>query len=161
MSKQVPSKEEQLLTERLRREAIESCPAFSESLHQHILATVRQHHAAVANLVTGTTASRRWPRVLVAALTAACLLCAVVIGWQVLANASRQNPVEKSPPDAPLIVKLPSIGDFTNHTIGKLDELSVSAALEPQTTPLKRDARAVASVFLNRLPIDMKMADDR
>jgi hypothetical protein len=161
MPKQVPSKEEQLLAEQLRREAIESRPAFSESLHQHILNAVRQNHAAVANLATGTAASRRWPRVLAAALTAACLLSAVAIGWQLLANASRQNPVEKMPSDAPSIAKLPSIGDFTDHTIGKLDELSVSAALEPQTTPLKRDARAVASVFLNRLPIDVKMADDR
>ena len=61
----------------------------------------------------------------------------------------------------PSINDLPSIGDLTDHTVGRLDRLTVSAALEPQTTHLKHDARAVASVFLDRLPVNVKMADNR
>jgi hypothetical protein len=160
MSKRVPSNEEPLLAERLRREAIESRPAFSESLHQRILRATKQHHAVMASLVSGPTVRRRWPRMLAAALAAACLLCAVAIGWRLMLDASRRGPVEKMPVDQAKI-KLPSIGDLTDHTLGRLDHLTVSAALEPHTTPLKHDARAVASIFLDRLPVDVKVVDNR
>ena len=61
----------------------------------------------------------------------------------------------------PSINVLPSISDFTDHTVGRLDQLTISAALEPQTTHLKHDARAVASVFLDRLPVNVKLVDNR
>jgi hypothetical protein len=57
---------------------------------------------------------------------------------------------------------LPSIDELADHTVGRLDSLTVSAALEPQKTHLKNDARAVADMFLDRLPIDPKLlADNR
>jgi hypothetical protein len=162
MSKRIRSNEERLRFERLGREALESRPAFSESLHQHILRVVRQHHATAANLVVGPAVSRRWPRVLASALTAACLLAAVAIGWRLMENASRQSRIEKIRSLAgPTLNKLPSIGDLTDHTVGKLDQLTVSAALEPQTTPLKHDARAVAGIFLDRLPVNLTVVDNR
>jgi hypothetical protein len=162
MSKRVSSNEEELLAERLRREAIESRPAFSESLHRRILRDVRQHHAAAATLVAGPAVARRWPRVLAAVLAAACLLGAVAVGWQLMENASRQSRIEEIRSLAgPTLNKLPSIGDLTDRTVGKLDKLTVSAALEPQTTPLKHDARAVAGIFLDRLPVGVTVADNR
>jgi hypothetical protein len=161
MFKRVSSTQQRLLGERLRREAMESRPAFSESLHRRIVCAVKQHHAAVASLVAGPTVSRRWPRVLAAAL-AACVLCAAAIGWQLVENASRQG-VGKGmrPVHGTSLADLPSINDLTGKAVGRLDNLTVSATLEPQTTPLKHDARSVASVFLDRLPIDVKLVNNR
>jgi len=81
----------------------------------------------------------------------------VAIGWQLMVNASRRSGVEKTQQ----VAELPSIRDLTDHTVGRLDRLTVAAALEPQTTPLKHDARAVASVFLDRLPVNMNVANNR
>jgi hypothetical protein len=192
MFKRVPSKEEQLLAERLRREAMESRPAFSESLHRRILTAVKQQNEAetqgadsvpllrrsiavqdplaghclcqaVAHdeVKRGRTASRRWPRMLAATLAAACLLCAVAIGWQLLRHSAPQDPGRGTQFAGPSINELPSINDWTDRTVGRLDHLSVSAAFEPQTTHLKHDASAVASVFLDRLPVNVKVAENR
>jgi hypothetical protein len=161
MSKQDSSKKGQLLVEQLRREATESRPAFSESLHQRIVCAVKQHHAAMASLAARPKVSRRWPRVVAAALTAACLLCAVAIAWQLLGNVSGQGQMPKGPPTPLAVAELPSIGELTDHTVGELDGLTVSAALKPQATHLKHDVSAVASVFLDRLPVSVKVADDR
>ena len=168
MPKRSLSKQEQQLAEQLRHEAIESRPAFSESLHRRILSAVKQGQAAESqtaesvprlrrsSAMTGQdqwqTVTRRWPRALAIALTAACLLCAVGTGWVAL----RQNAVEK-----PSLAQLPSVSDLTVHTVGRLNDLSVAAVLEPQTTPLENDARAVAGVFLDRLPISVKIVDSR
>ena len=179
MPKQVLSKQEQQLAEQLRREAIESRPAFSESLHRRILSAIEQQRTAETQAAERVpllrssgeaqgrapehclcqavahhgsdhplTQSRHWPRV----LAAACLLCAVGTGWVAL----RQNAVEK-----PSLTQLPSVRDLTDHTVGRFDDLTVAAVLEPQTTPLKNDARAVAGVFLDRLPIPVKMVGNR
>ena len=95
-------------------------------------------------------------------MAAACLLCAVAIGWRLMKGSSQQGPVQGMPQVAgPSINDLPSIGDLTDRTVGGLDRLTVSAALEPHTTYLKHDARAVASIFLDRLPMNVKMADNR
>ncbi len=162
MSKRVSSEQEQLLAERLRREAIESRPAFSESLHRRIFSAVRQRQAAETSGAAAPTVLRRWPRVLAAALAAACLLCAVAVGWRLMVNASRQSRLEKMAQVAgPSIDRLPSIGELTDHAVARLDHLTVSAALEPQTAPLKHDAMAVAGVFLDRLPVNMKLANNQ
>ena len=162
MFKRVPSTEERLLAEQLRREAMESRPWFSESLHRRILGAVKHHRAATANLAGVPTVSRRWPRVLAAVLTAACLLCAVAIGWRLMKNPAQQEPAQGTPQVAgPSINDLPSIGDLTDHTVDRFDRLTISAALEPQTTHLKHDARAVAGIFLDRLPVNVKVVDNR
>jgi hypothetical protein len=169
MPKRSLSKQEQQLAEQLRHEAIESRPAFSESLHRRILSAVKQGQAAESQMAENVPllrrssaapdreVTRRWQRVLAIALTAACLLCAVGTGWVAL----RQNSVEKPSVAPPSLAQLPSVGDLTDHTVDQLDDLTVAAVLEPQTTPLKNDARAVASVFLDRLPVPVKMVDNR
>ena len=157
MFKRVPSAEERLLSKLLESDAAESRPAFSELLHQRTIFAAKQQRAAAP------TVSRRWPRVVAAALAAACLLFALAIGWQVMENASRQDPGPGIPPDAQaLIADLPSIDDLADRTVGRLDHLTVSVALQPQATRLKHDAYAVANVFLDRLPVDAKLlADNR
>jgi hypothetical protein len=168
MFKRISSTEERLLGERLRREAMESRPAFSESLHDRIVCAVRQRRAAgnspsvrVGENGTVPFPARR-PRGLPAALAAACLLCAAAIGWQMLQNASQPAPVHLLPPTPEAsIADLPSINDLADRTVRKLDGLAVSAAWEPQATHLKNDARTAAGMFLDRLPIDVKLADNR
>ena len=70
MFKQNPSTEERLLGELLENEAVESRPAFSESLHRRTMSAARQRLAAAP-----TVAQRRSP-VLAFAAAAACLLFA-------------------------------------------------------------------------------------
>jgi len=106
MSKRVPSTEERALAERLRREAIESCPAFSESLHERIAGAVRQFHAVGIAHHRAITA-KRWRRGLAAVLAAACLFAAIAIGWQLIGIAPRQGTV-----NAPQEVAGPSIEDL-------------------------------------------------
>jgi hypothetical protein len=157
MSKENESAEERLLVERLRREAIESRPAFSESLHQRIVRAVEQRRATVAEDVKPVV-SRRWSRGLATALAAACLLCAVVIGWQLVVNASRQDP---APIARASLTDLPSIDDLTDPIVRKIDGLTVSVALEPHATHLEHDAQAVADVLLDRLPRNVKLVDNQ
>ena len=95
---------------------------------------------------------------MVAALAAACVLCAAAIGWQL---SKRQGTVETVQPVARAsIADLPSIDDLTGQAVRRLDGITVAAALEPQATHLKHDARAVAGVFLDRLPVDMKVVSN-
>ncbi len=105
---------------------------------------------------------RRRPRFLTAALAAACLLCAIVVAWQLIANAIRQSRLGQAEQVAnTTIAQMPSIRDLTSSTVGRLDDLTVSAVLEPQTAPLAHDAHAVASVFLDRLPVSVSLANSR
>jgi hypothetical protein len=148
-----------LLGERLRREATDSRPAFSESLHQRILTAVRRHHAAEAGTADRPVVSRRRGRGLAAALAAACVLCAAAIGWQLMKQPGTVETVQ--PVAKASIADLPSIDDLTGQAVVGLDRLAVSVAFEPQATHLKHDARSVANVFLDRLPVDVKLVDNR
>jgi hypothetical protein len=161
MPKQRSSMEEQLLAEQLRREAADSRPEFSESLHCRIVAAVRQHHAAVADVVHRAAFSRPWVRGLAAALAATCLLAVAAIGWRLMVNASRQETIANKPSaPAPLLADLPSMHELPGQAMGRLDHLSV-ATFEPQATRLKHDARSVAGLFLDRLPVSTTLASSR
>jgi hypothetical protein len=162
MSKQVPQSEEQLLVERLQREAAESRPAFSESLHRRIVAAVKQRHAGETRVADAPLVFRRPLRVLPAALAAACLLCAVAIGSWFMENVVGPGTVPAVPPTNEVSLNdLPSLDDLTKQAVVGLDHYAVSIALEPQATHLKQDARAVAGVFLDRVPGGEKLVDNR
>jgi hypothetical protein len=154
MFKQNISTEERLLGELLENEAVESRPVFSESLHRRTMSAARQRLAAAP------TVARRRPPVLAFAAAAACLLFALAIGWQILRNDSRQVPAPGDPQLAQPKIDLRSIDELADRTVGRLDGLTVSVALEPQVALLKHDARAVAGIFLDRLPIDPKLLAD-
>jgi hypothetical protein len=150
MFKRIPSPEERLLGELLEKDAAESLPEFSESLHQAVFAAGRKRLARPSSV-----ARRRRPLALAFALVAACLLAVAAIGLHLLIKSLRPAPVHENLSIAgPSIHDLPSIDDLTDHALGKLDKLTLSAALEQQTTPLKHDARKVAGLFLDRIPID-------
>jgi hypothetical protein len=156
MSKRIPSTEEQIFAERLRCEAFESRPEFSESLHRRIAGGVRQFHAHLA-VADRTTTARHWGRGLAAALAAACLLCAAAIAWQYGGSARRPDPVS----DAPTIADAKILIDqWTDQATVGFDGLVASATLKPQTAQLKRDARLVAHKFLEPLPVDVKLVSD-
>jgi hypothetical protein len=173
MSEQRRSKEEELLAERLRAEAIDSRPVFCQPLHHRIASAVARRRAAEAEAAgsvpllrgirtAGFPIASRRPHIVVAALAAACLLGAIAIGWQLAASAIQQSRLRKTEQMAnTTISQMPSIRDLTNDTVGRLDNLTVSAVLEPQTAPLEHDAHAVASVFLDRLPVSVSLANSR
>ncbi len=85
-----------------------------------------------------------------------------MVAWQLIANAIRQSRLGQAEQVAnTTIAQMPSIRDLTSSTVGRLDDLTVSAVLEPQTAPLAHDAHAVASVFLDRLPVSVSLANSR
>lgn len=152
MSKRVPKSQEQVLAERLRREAIESRPEFSESLHRRIACAVKQHHvAAHAAVTTG------WRRGLATALAAACLLCAVAIGWRLSQSDPQQNPVGDPQAIAQASIL---IDQWTDQATSGLDGLVASASFKPHTAQLKHDAQLIADTILEPLPVDVNLVSD-
>lgn len=146
--------EERLFGELLEDAAVVSRPEFSESLHRRTMSAAR------LRLTVAPSVARRRPRVLAFTAAAACLLFVLAIGWQKLTNDSRKVPTPENPQLARERINLPSIDDLADRTVGRLDGLTVSGALEPQVTSLKHDAQTVASIFLDRLPIDANLLAD-
>ena len=162
MAKRVPSTKEQTLGERLRREAIESRPGFSEALHRRILCAVRQHHALEVSVGDRATMARRWRRGLTAVLAAACLFGAAAIGWRFIGSAQRHG--EANDPQeiaGPSIEDLRVLDRWADQATMGLDDLVATATLKPQTAQLKHDARLAASTLLEPLPVDVQLVNDR
>jgi hypothetical protein len=159
MSKRLTSTEERALEERFRREAIESRPAFSESLHRRILCAVRQHHAAVISVGDRAALARRWRRGWATALAAACVLCAAAISWQLSGSAQRPGAIDNPIPQ-PSLADLRVIDEWTDQATLGLDGLVASASLKPHAAKLKHDARLVANAFLEPLPVDVQLVSD-
>ena len=158
MSKRNPSTKERKLAEQLRREAAESRPEFSESLHQRIADAVRQFHAAGVVPADRAAATRRRQRGLAAVFAAACLLCAVAIGWRFIENAQQH-----SGNDAPVVASAEHfrlIDELTEQATLGLTDLAASATPKPQAA-LKHDAQLAADTLLDPLPIDVTLVSDR
>jgi hypothetical protein len=154
MSKQVPLPKEQVLAERLRRDAIESRPEFSESLHRRIADAVRQQHAT--EVVVGTRVNRRrrgLAAAVAAAVAAACLLCAVV-GWRLIEDARQQETARAS------VEQVRLIAEWTDQATTRFDGLVASVSLKPEAAKLQHDARLVANAILEPLPIDAELVSD-
>lgn len=152
MSKRVYKSQEEVLGERLRREADESRPEFSESLHRRIACTVRQHHVVVHAAVP-----RGWQRGWTAALAAACLLCAVAIGWRLWQNGPQQNATGDPRAIAHTSIL---IDQWTDEATSGFDGLLASASFKPHTAQLKHDARLIASTILEPLPVEVDLVSD-
>ncbi|MBU4271460.1 MAG: hypothetical protein KKE86_11995 [Planctomycetes bacterium] len=158
------------IRERLRREAIESRPEFSESLHQRIIRSVGERYAEGAAVGSrNTAAGRRW-RGLTAVLAAACVLAAVAIGWRFGANLMRPDGRPLSPDNMPAtssfvlngkIEDLPPMNVLTDLAVTGLDGLLASTGFALPSTQLAHDARLAADSLLQRIPLDMELADDR
>lgn len=158
------------IRERLRREAFASRPEFSEALHQRIIRSVGERFAeGVAVGRSNTAASRRW-RGLMTVLTAACVLAAVAISWQFGQHLMRPDDRSLLPNDGLAtssfvsngkIEDLPPINVLTDHAMTSLDGLLASSGFALPSTQLAHDARLAADSLLQRLPLDMEVADNR
>jgi hypothetical protein len=157
MSERIPSSEERSLRERLRQEATESRPEFSESLHERIAGALRRHHAAIA-AVPRAARAKDWQRGLVALAAAACLLAAVAIGWRLIQTGEQREPGRDLASDnQEWIERRQAIDQWTQQTATGLDGLLPSATPEPRESVLKHDARLVASTFLQPLPVNVPL----
>jgi hypothetical protein len=128
--------EDRKLREQLRREAAESRPSFSETFHRHLVHTIhrlRQEGPVAPNRTAG------WRLGWAAALAAACLLGVVMMtGWW-----------SNNPPQQQGHVAGPSLHE-------SLDPASPSV----QLAHLEHDARLAANMLLQRLPVDVELADE-
>jgi hypothetical protein len=174
------------LAEQLRREAIESWPDFSETLHQRILHAVGERRdgaapekrgqspfAGTAQRVLRTNgdcplfSARR--RGLAALLAAACLLCAAAIGWRIYDGRTAAVPPAAIGQNADELAfqmalqwsagDLLSGDDLADQAAAGFDNLLSSAGLSPRSGPLADDARLAADTLLRRLPIDVELAE--
>ena len=110
--------------------------------------------------------------ILATALTAACLLAAVVFGWRLAdqgpqhdlvdggAIAASSGSLKLSPPTAAAeatIQGMPLIDEWASSTVDNLNGLIASAAIVPQSAELGHDTRLAAEMLLERLPIDVEL----
>lgn len=158
------------IRERLRREAIESRPEFSEALHQRIIRSIGERYAEGAAVgKRNTAAGRRW-RGLSAVLAAACVLAVVVIGWRFVANPMQPDDrplyLDNRPETSNFVLSgkiedLPPVSVLTDRALTDIDGLLASTGFALPSTQLAHDARLAADSLLQRLPLDMELADDR
>jgi hypothetical protein len=162
MPEQNRSSEERILADRLCREALESRPAFSESLHERISCALRQAHGEVVEVATNRgveTVKRR--RGLAIAVTAAGILCAMLVGWQLVDRVQRRGSIEDRQETAgPSIEDLRVIDQWAAQAANGLDGFVATATMKPQAEELKRDAQVVADAFLKPLPVNVQLVSD-
>jgi hypothetical protein len=152
--------EEQVLRERLRREAAESRPEFSESLHERILSAVRQDHASVAKVHLAAV-SRPWLRNVAALAVTAGLLFAAAIGWRLVRPPAPQAPGGEVVNDTRTwIESRQAIDHWADQTTTGLDGLVSFTSAAPRESVLKHDARLVASTLLEPLPVNVPLAGE-
>jgi hypothetical protein len=177
MPKRIPPVEERALCQRLRQEALDDRPDFSETLHHRILAAV-QECGRQETLVHGgadilacprdlgtegrqeclpPVGKRHWPAYVTAALTAACLFVAVVAGWR-MAVHQNAGPLVAETPGAATGTALPPIEELAGNTIESLNDLVASAAIVPQSDDLEEGVLLAADALLHPLPVDVDLA---
>lgn len=183
--------------DRLRQEALESRPAFSEAIHQRILAAIRKRdsqrlarrstapllQSAARHFALGKAvpwASRRLRlRPILAMAVASCILLTVVAttyqkhqhtfsptGESQTALALPQITQTPAPTVSAASSPTPSRPKWPAHThrLRSDAERTLASAQPPAATAsldhlVYDDARRAARVLLNRLPIDLALAD--
>jgi hypothetical protein len=187
MRERISAVEKRALRRQLRREAMDSWPEYSETLHDRIISAVERSQASQRCLPQRV---ERWrPSLAAATLAAACLLGVVVLGWQMaqrrnvaqnlketgqvlreqIANRKSVSPSVDSPVQ-PLaervlptsaaeatIAGLSPIDQLASSTLENLSEMIASAAVTPQSAELKHDTRLAAETLLRRLPVDVEL----
>jgi hypothetical protein len=154
---------ESALREQLRREATESRPVFSETLHRRILAAVQERRAERATdggspplASHQADAQRRRKRTLMAWAAAACFLCAAAIGWQLSEMRESRRPLAKKSPMADLLV----VNDLADSAVAGLDGLAASVELTLPPPDLSADVQSTAEALMQRLPVDLELASE-
>lgn len=169
MSRRLSSEKEQRLGERLRQESIDTWPVYSEALHNRIVSAIEQTKSEPVMPNRGSADVRlrgRW----MAALAAACLVGAVVFGWQstqrdndqggnLLADANSQfsDELPRIAVAETLVPGIPLSAGWMDATVEDLGGLAISAVIAPHSEGLEHDTRLAAETLLERLPIDVEM----
>ena len=163
MSETVSRPEDKMsLGERLRREALDSRPAFSEALHRRILSEIARNSAendgpSVLLLDRPLAeARRRRKRSVMALAAAACFVCAVAVGWRLgeLREESRRLAVDAESPMADLAM----LDALRDRAATEISGLIVSVELTPSPARWSSEARQTAEAILDPLPIDVGLA---
>jgi hypothetical protein len=171
MNRQLPSHEtprERLLGERLRCEAAQSRPAFSESLHEQAVVAIVRRAVRLSEAGTPTRprsiggtqpglmkilGARRVPATIAAATV---VLLAVTVGWRWYENAARRGVgTENAPASAAAMPALPMPDDLAEQAISGLDGLLTSVAITSPSARLEQDFRTVADGLTERLPVEL------
>jgi hypothetical protein len=174
MSKREKLRDERLLAESLRREAEQSRPEFSETLHTRICRAVRECPREDAPawwrraFVPGWRRNRRygeasWPRVAgwaCAAVAAACLVGAAIVAWP--GNDARRGThtsgnaqVGLSSGSTAPSLDLKSVRALASGVSGTLQDWADSAAATQRWAYLDGDARLAVEMLAARLPFDV------
>jgi hypothetical protein len=154
------------LLKQLRREAMESRPEFSETLHQRIFAAVQREAASVAPIPNVDPPARRRRLVGAAALTAACGLAIVLFngrfqhGWQSptadpAATELQAHVLDLAfPTDSLASMFAP---EESGEDVESLDGLIASRIVASKSSALKSDLHTAAESLIERLPVDVEL----
>jgi hypothetical protein len=157
-----PSPTESAIRDWLRREAAESRPVFSETLHRRILAAVERHgtesnaDSDLEIVALNQAAARRRKRSIMALVAAACLLCAMAIGWQLNEMRESQRLLAAKSPMADFLV----VNDLADSAVAGLDGLAASVELTLPPGDLSSDVQSTAEALMQRLPVDLDLASE-
>ena len=152
-------REDELLSECLRQEAMASRPQFSERLHQRLCRAVRQCEARQLSTLPQPVALRRVGRWALAAAAAIVLLAMAAFVWQSI----DRDPMTTLPQEsevASAIAVDPSAGldgvtDLASQAAENLDNLVDSAIAAQRWAQLDHDARVVIETLADRLPFEV------
>ncbi|MBN1393587.1 MAG: hypothetical protein JW959_00960 [Pirellulales bacterium] len=160
--------DDQTVAEQLRREALESRPQFSESLHRRILRSVVNGQAEGAPIAVDSRGAGRRRRGLAILLTAACLLAAVAVGWRFGRDGKQPDAAKISSNDqlanaflTGRIEDLPTISALTDRAIADLDGLLAASGFKLPSSQMEHDARLATDALLRRIPFEMEAAEQR
>ncbi len=161
-------RDEKALGDRLRAEAAQSRPDFSEALHARICRAVQHCRPDEAGVDRRPAGSRRGPRRTLATVAVAASLGTAMFVWQAYRNgygpdgarpgglADRAATGGTSLADAPdFHVELYAVTGFAATMPEKIDALIDSAVATQQWTDLGDDARLTVRMLADRLPFDL------
>jgi hypothetical protein len=150
--------DDNILADRLKREAAASRPAFSESLHARICRAIEQSKLQTAR----RPAAVQW-RWAYAAIAATLLVGVSLVAWR-LSNAPGTGPpppVEDFVQDdsARPLRELPRL-DQVDHTVTQVGSLVDSTLTAGQWAYLDHDARLAAELLIDQFPFDLTEQGD-
>jgi len=165
--KNLPGRE-RALAGRLREEALQARPEFSESLHARVQAAVREarlEHEQAKRQPHPRTIALRWT---LAAAMAAGLLVAAALAWQVakgprvgpspqdVARDDRPGPESRDPPpEAPdPLSEWLAAADAARGAVLLLDQWADETLVAEPWADLDHDARLALELLVERIPFD-------
>ena len=157
MTKSNSSKNERRLRELLKKEATDSRPDFSQTLHERFCEAVRasvQHESDGARTVRGPNSGRFRPRLGIFTAAAACLAIATGVYWW-SDSISMQTDLPAQSPNP--LVTLADVAGRVTLDAGTKAENTMAAN---QWGSLNEDAKTAAKMLLESLPLNM-LAENR